>query len=646
VFTGSKSIQTVRRKVDFNSDSEIDNDEDEQDNNLSDDDDDGNDSVEQPEGYRGTFTDEGVDVVDEEEDFQFADSDSDMGNNDDEEVPEWKMKSFPNLHTAERVNMMDLVYGNPSEQKSSNLKFGFFRKTEDDQFDSSKPNIMALEDFSHLKNKFITGSLDDGDFEDLEKNKEDEEEEENEDKDEEMDPALSLEKKKELLKKKFDAQFDKESDNEKETLYDEAKRKMSEQLDINRQEFENDSEEIRTRVEGYRAGQYVRIVIEGMPCEFMNNFDPHYPTVIGGLLSSEESFGFVQVRIKRHRWYKKVLKTNDPLIFSVGWRRFQTIPIYSLNDGTRNRMLKYTPEHMHCLATFYGPLTPQGTGFCCVQSISENVSKFRVAATGVVLELDQAFQIVKKLKLTGIPYEVHRNTAFIKDMFSSALEVAKFEGAAIRTVSGIRGQVKKAIREPKGGFRATFEDKILLSDIVFLRSWYPIAPKKYYNPVSNVLLKHWKGMRLLKDLRVENQQTIEHKKDSQYRQITERPEVRVFNTLKIPKKLQAELPFKSKPKLNTARSKQLYINKRAVVMNEEEKKAYTLMQQINTIRREKENKRKAKQLEKRAEFLKKKSKEDEITLSKDKERRKDFFRKLGKEEQRKTKQNKRMKIGD
>jgi hypothetical protein len=65
------------------------------------------------------------------------------------------------------------------------------------------------------------------------------------------------------------------------------------------------------------------------------NFDPRFPIIIGGLLNEEQRFGYVTIRIKRHRWFTKTLKTNDPLIFSLGWRRFQSMPIYHLENGRR-----------------------------------------------------------------------------------------------------------------------------------------------------------------------------------------------------------------------------------------------------------------------------------------------------------------------
>ncbi|RFU30337.1 hypothetical protein B7463_g6014, partial [Scytalidium lignicola] len=409
--------------------------------------------------------------------------------------------------------------------------------------------------------------------------------------------------------------------------YDAQKAQIQKQLNINKAEFEILDEHQRVNVEGYRAGEYAKIVIEGVPAEFVTRFNPRMPIIVGGLSPTEDRFGFVQVRIKRHRWHKKILKTNDPLIFSLGWRRFQTLPIYSISDSrVRNRMLKYTPEHMHCFATFYGPLIAPNTGFSCYQSFSNKNPGFRIAAIGTVLSVDESTEIVKKLKLTGVPYKIFKNTAFIKDMFTTSLEIAKFEGASIKTVSGIRGQIKRALSKPEGHFRATFEDKILMSDIVFLRAWFPIRPHRFYNPVTNLI--GWKGMRLTGEVRRDEGIPTPQQKDSLYKPV-EREE-RHFNPLRVPRALAAELPYKSQIIQMKKQSKQTYMQKRAVVVGGEEKKARDLMHKLMTLRNEKEAKRRAAKEEKRKEYRKKVAEGEEKREEREKREKKDFFRKEGK----------------
>jgi ribosome biogenesis protein BMS1 len=414
--------------------------------------------------------------------------------------------------------------------------------------------------------------------------------------------------------------------------YDAQKAKIAKQLAVNHAEFEEMDENMRLKVEGYKAGTYARVVLANMPCEFVTHFNPQFPVIVGGLTPTEDRFGFLQVRIKRHRWHKKILKTNDPLIFSLGWRRFQSIPIYSTSDSrTRNRMLKYTPEHMHCFGTFYGPLIAPNTGFCAVQSLHTKTPGFRVAATGVILNVDQSTDIVKKLKLTGVPYKIFKNTAFIKEMFNSSLEIAKFEGAAIRTVSGIRGQIKRALSDKEGHFRATFEDKILMSDIVFLRAWYPVKPRTFYNPVTNLLEssegKEWRGMRITGEVRAELGITAPNVANSTYRPIER--ETRRFNPLRVPKAVQKELPFKSQIMAMKPQKKKGYLATRAVMPTKEESRARDLLQKVLTLDKEKVAKRKAKKDESRKKHLKKVEDGLEKKQAREKRERDEYWAKEG-----------------
>lgn len=210
-----------------------------------------------------------------------------------------------------------------------------------------------------------------GDFEDLETGEKHSAKEEPMSGAEEGEGPQNLFEKKRQLKEAFDKEYD-DKEGEKD-YFSELKDIYSKQAEMNRLEFEGIDESLRLQLEGARVGSYVRIETRGMPCEFIENLDPHHPIIVGGLLPGETQLGYVTVRIKRHRWYKRILKSSDPLILSLGWRRFQTLPVYfKREDNLRQRYLKYTPEHLHCNATLYGPLTIPGTGFIGVQTLSES----------------------------------------------------------------------------------------------------------------------------------------------------------------------------------------------------------------------------------------------------------------------------------
>ena len=451
----------------------------------------------------------------------------------------------------------------------------------------------------------------------------------------------ALQLKRELLKKRFDEEYDSgrmastdadKAGAQETSFFDARKRELDSRALETAKAFETEAPSVRIKLEGFRPGTYVRVVLEQVPCEFIQHFDARYPVLLGGLLPNEENFGFLQTRIKKHRWYKRTLKNNDPLVFSVGWRRFQSIPLFSLNDNTRDRMLKYTPEHMHCLATFYGPFAAPGTGFCAFQSLDGQMKQFRIAATGVLLELDKSFQIVKKLKLTGQPSRVFRNTAFIRGMFTTELEVAKFEGAALRTVSGLRGQIKKSVKEHPGEFRATFEDQIKMSDIVFLRAWFPVKPKSFYNPVTSHLLPRsvqWAGLRTASQVRYARQlPPPESSADSAYRKIVRTPAV--FGPLRIPKALEAALPFALKPRNRMPSASESLTAKRAVILEPEEKKIKQLVLKINALKEAKLKRHEEKAVLRRKQLEAKKAAEDGKMLARCKKRKQDFFKIVGK----------------
>ncbi|EGC30096.1 hypothetical protein DICPUDRAFT_158216 [Dictyostelium purpureum] len=649
----------------------------------------GNDEDEDDEEDEDEEEDEEEDDDDEEEDEEEEEYDEETGESakwKEKMKPNFTISNNP-------VNLTKLIYGddlsnvnNKNSKKGndqddddfftvrkggfSSLKLSSDKGSAKDALDSAKyihstHDLKSEEIKELLKKKFVSkGELESvgavgkndsgdgedqvlfGDFEDLETGKvyeagstqpKDSDEEDSDDEDKEKgsdddEESSDVEKEREKNKSKKQKQIEKinakfeegEKDYEGE-LNAEARR----QREINEKEFEQDDQFYRTKYEGFPIGVYVRVEFEKIPCEFSEYFDPRYPVVVGGLLSNEENLGMINVNIKKHRWHKKILKSNDPLIVSVGWRRFQTMVLYSTKDiNGRNRMLKYTPEHMHCHASFYGPLTPPGTAFAAFTNSNNNQASFRVSATGTVLDLDSSIDVVKKLKLIGHPDKILKKTCFVNGMFTSRLEVAKFVGATIRTVSGIRGTIKKPLSHPEGAFRATFEDKLIPSDIVFLRTWYTVTPTKYYNPVTSLLQEKktsWQGMKTVGQLRYENNLSAPVKKDSSYEGLKVEREQKSFKQLKIPTKLQSQLPFEAKPKQRVIKNQDdILLSSRVNIVEPHEQQVADLMKRLQTI---KDKKIEKEQQRRESRAVETKKKQDKLDVEREKRQKQEKKRK-------------------
>ena len=501
------------------------------------------------------------------------------------------------LEENEDTNIMKEIYGNIEDEKglNGNELFDSY-KTDDNSEDFDLDYLIK-----NCKQKFITGG-----YFDME-NENDDDINENEDNEKETDvknvsSELTPEQKKEEQEKKL--KF-----------------------------FLDDSSSYGI----FKLGTYIRIDLKKVKRKYANHFDPNHPIILSTLShqESEKQMSFIKIRFNKHLWFPKILKTNDPIILSIGWRKFQTTMAYCVEDKNhRLRLIKYTPKFTNCIAICYGPQVPINVAVVAMQNDLGDTTddNFRISGTGDVIEVNQSFDIVKKLKLIGDPEEIYKKTANIKNMFNSNLEVARYIGAKIQTVSGIRGIIKKQLNtKPEGRFRATFEDKILKSDVVFLKTWAPVELNKFYNPIIEYGDKKQRMLRTMSQLRKDYGIKLEQKPDSEYKDI-EREE-RVFPNLVISKNLEKNLPFKKKNKnINDNKEENYHLKKLGLpykkqiksYMTTNEKNIYSLMQRLQTLQNIKEKKlkkatenykQKEKKEEEKKEILQKKRRREKMSKS-------------------------------
>ena len=168
--------------------------------------------------------------------------------------------------------------------------------------------------------------------------------------------------------------------------------------------FETEAPSVRIKLEGFRPGTYVRVVLEQVPCEFIQHFD----AAISGTpwrTSSE----------RRELWVSADPNQETSLVQAYAQeqrsacflRGMASIPVYPavLTQRQHSPIECSNTRPSTCTAWLLllstGHLPHPVLGFCAFQSLDGQMKQFRIAATGVLLELDKSFQIRQEAEITN-----------------------------------------------------------------------------------------------------------------------------------------------------------------------------------------------------------------------------------------------------
>ncbi|GAA5989302.1 hypothetical protein JCM11641_006106 [Rhodosporidiobolus odoratus] len=249
----------------------------------------------------------------------------------------------------------------------------------------------------------------------------------------------------------------------------------------------------RAAEEGVDPGMRVIVHLSNVPRRAVDEHNPLNPFVLFGLLKHEHKYSIMHFTVQRNTENNDTVRSKDPLVLQLGFRRFAINPIFSqhtVRNGGKgsNNVHKFERFLRHginaTIATAYLPITFGNAPSLLIRvpttsADAENPSPdqgIHLIGTGALLSSDPTRITAKRLILTGHPYKVHKKTATIRYLFFNRDDVEYFKPVQLRTKGGRIGH----IREPLGthGYlKAGFDGPISQLDTICLNLYKRCYPK-------------------------------------------------------------------------------------------------------------------------------------------------------------------------
>ncbi|ORX34364.1 putative ribosome biogenesis and assembly-related protein [Kockovaella imperatae] len=232
--------------------------------------------------------------------------------------------------------------------------------------------------------------------------------------------------------------------------------------------------------QGVKPGTRVVLVIRNVPADVTR--DSPLPFIVHGLLQHEHKQTVSHLVVQRNTEYSEPVKAKDPLILSVGPRRYTIHPLFSQHvkgggKGVNNvhKSEKFLRSGAAAVATFYGPVSFGKVP--CLLLKNEGEGKVpSLVAMGSTLPPDPRRIIAKRIILTGHPLKIHKKTATIRYMFFNRPDVEYFQSVELHTKFGRVGHITEPLGT-HGYFKAHFDGPINQMDTICMNLYKRQYPK-------------------------------------------------------------------------------------------------------------------------------------------------------------------------
>jgi hypothetical protein len=231
---------------------------------------------------------------------------------------------------------------------------------------------------------------------------------------------------------------------------------------------------------GVEPGQWVTLHLADFPAAAAAEIraQPARPLIIAGLLAFENKMTVLHMSLQRTGTYEEPIRSKEPMVFHVGFRKVRGRPVYSENNANcdKKKFSRFFQPGTFAMASMYLPTTWCPCPVLMIKELPGTLAGCALAAQGSVLDADPDKLIIKRIILSGYPFKAHRRTCVVRYMFFNAEDIRWFSPVELHTKRGIAGKIRGPVGT-HGHMKCSFSTIVQQHDIVCMSLYKRIFPK-------------------------------------------------------------------------------------------------------------------------------------------------------------------------